>query len=84
MVQSEFNLAFWFVSYNIFIYLKSWVPPPHVLSLSSPSLTHARVGPRHRWVPRPPQAGTDAIFGVWKVIPCHLAYAGAGVFLYIR
>jgi hypothetical protein len=27
MVQSKFNLIFWFVSYNIFLMLKTWGPP---------------------------------------------------------
>jgi hypothetical protein len=41
MVQSEFNLVFWFVSYNIFSSLNKWGPHWYVLSLL---LSHARVG----------------------------------------
>jgi hypothetical protein len=42
MVQSEFNLVFWFVSYNIFHTEKSWHGLPrnrqaHCLSLARPS-----------------------------------------------
>jgi hypothetical protein len=37
MVQSEFNLVFWFISYNIFYIEKCWTRFPR-LSLSCPSL----------------------------------------------
>jgi hypothetical protein len=38
MVQSEFNLVFWFVSYNILCYDKKVGPALHALPISSLSL----------------------------------------------
>jgi hypothetical protein len=35
MVQSEFNLVFWFVSYNIFLSVEIVGPVAHALSLST-------------------------------------------------
>jgi hypothetical protein len=52
MVQSEFNLVFWFVSYNIFFIVKQ-VGSAQVRTLS-PALSHGRLGSsvRHRLVLR--------------------------------
>jgi hypothetical protein len=44
LVQSEFNLIFWFMSYNIFCYQKTVGP---VLSLLSPTLSRMQVAEEH-------------------------------------
>jgi hypothetical protein len=46
-VQSEFNLIFWFVTYNVFFYKKKWDPLLSPLSpLSSPQLSSlSLIGP---------------------------------------
>jgi hypothetical protein len=54
MVQSEFNLAFWFVSYNIFLLVAAARPTSVLSSLSAVhALPHAWVPPQARSV-RPP------------------------------
>jgi hypothetical protein len=49
MVQSEFNLVLWFVSYNIFSLLQMVGPRLQLSSLSPPSLASAgKVRPQHQ------------------------------------
>jgi hypothetical protein len=80
MVQSKFNLAFWFMSYNIFFVSSS----SELASVLSSLCRAFSVG---AWVPPQGSFGPSAtcswsgIFGVDRPIEYPLAFFGAAVFL---
>jgi hypothetical protein len=43
-VQSEFNLVFLFVSYNIFLSVEKWNPPLRMRSVTPSAAAPSRVG----------------------------------------
>jgi hypothetical protein len=80
MVQSEFNLTFWFVSYNIFLLVVAAGLASVLSSLSRAFSTGAWVPPQGSFRPSA-TSSSSGIFGVGRPIEYPLAFPAAAVFL---